>query len=740
MPELLHPGVYALEVPPAVRPIDAVSTSTAAFVGVTDKGPVPGGLLPNGAAAVPPLVTSMTEYERIFGSYRPDSFLTYAIAAFFGNGGKRAYVIRVAGDGAAPAAAGIIQLRAAKPGTWSSLLRITIQDATDGDPAKFDLIVGVPGSGNAVTSIETYKNLSVGVAGNAETKLQTSDFLRLVAQPVTRPGNMAGQLLSGGADGTGGAAATAAVAPLSVEAIYTGAWASDVKVSVQNASNGAAADFDFVVKLKDTEVERFPNLAPGAANPPQPANYGRSVVNAGSAYVNITADFTARPGDAADVALSNGADAPDAVPGTFSSLGYSAANDGGWGNSITAAISDSADRDENNFKLTVFYGGQPVETFAGLTYQGSPTLASGATNPADYGRIIVNSRSEYIAITADFDARPSNTTPLTLLNGSDGGVVGAAGYEGAAATSSTLTGSGLHALDKVTDVNLLAIPGQGDPELVNAGLDYCFNRALQDIFFIGDVGALSPADARRTDAATDVTQQSDVVAFATTGFQGTALDKAAGQFGAVYYPWVWAVDPIGTGINPRILLPPSGFLAGIYARTDNARGVFKAPAGTEAGVSGALAPAVVVNDGDQDQLNPVSINVIRTVPGSGLVVWGTRTIGSDPSWRYIPVRRMAILLRVSIYYGIQWAVFEPNDEPLWSSLRLSIRSFMLTQFRAGAFQGATPDDAFFVKCDSSTTTQSDIDNGIVNILVGFAPLKPAEFVILKLSQKVNQPT
>jgi phage tail sheath protein FI len=167
--------------------------------------------------------------------------------------------------------------------------------------------------------------------------------------------------------------------------------------------------------------------------------------------------------------------------------------------------------------------------------------------------------------------------------------------------------------------------------------------------------------------------------------------------------------------------------------------VFKAPAGTEAGVAGALAPLVGVSDTEQDQLNPVMVNVIRTVPGSGLVVWGTRTIGSDVEWRYIPVRRMAIFLRVSIYYGIQWAVFEPNDEPLWASLRLNIRAFMMTQFRSGAFQGSKPDDAFFVKCDSSTTTQTDIDNGVVNILVGFAPLKPAEFVVLKLSQKVNQP-
>ncbi len=186
-----------------------------------------------------------------------------------------------------------------------------------------------------------------------------------------------------------------------------------------------------------------------------------------------------------------------------------------------------------------------------------------------------------------------------------------------------------------------------------------------------------------------------------SGQLGTPLDKAAGDYGAIYYPWVRGADPIGVGRNPLILLPPSGFMAGIYARTDNSRGVFKAPAGTEAGVVRRTRVATTVSDTEQDQLNPVMVNVIRTVPGSGIVVWGARTIGSDAEWRYIPVRRMAIFLRVSIYYGIQWAVFEPNDEPLWASLRLNIRAFMLTQFRAGAFQGSKPDDAFFVKCDST---------------------------------------
>jgi len=178
----------------------------------------------------------------------------------------------------------------------------------------------------------------------------------------------------------------------------------------------------------------------------------------------------------------------------------------------------------------------------------------------------------------------------------------------------------------------------------------------------------------------------------------------------------------------------------MYARIDARRGVWKAPAGTEANLGGAIGLAANITDTEQDFLNPIGVNVIRSFPASGIVIWGARTLAtrSDPEYRYVPVRRTAIFLEQSLYSGIQWSVFEPNDEVLWASLRLNITAFLLLQFRAGAFQGKTPSEAFFVKCDSSTTTQADIDAGIVNILVGFAPLKPAEFVVLRLSQKAGQ--
>jgi phage tail sheath protein FI len=174
------------------------------------------------------------------------------------------------------------------------------------------------------------------------------------------------------------------------------------------------------------------------------------------------------------------------------------------------------------------------------------------------------------------------------------------------------------------------------------------------------------------------------------------------------------------------------------AQIDSTRGVWKAPAGQEATVTGVQSLVYNVTDLENGDLNPLALNCIRTFPIIGTVVWGARTLdGADAQaseWKYLPVRRTALFIEESLYRGTQWVVFEPNDEPLWSQIRLNVGAFMRSLFRQGAFQGATPQQAYFVKCDSDTTTQNDIDNGIVNILVGFAPLKPAEFVVIKISQ------
>ncbi len=179
-------------------------------------------------------------------------------------------------------------------------------------------------------------------------------------------------------------------------------------------------------------------------------------------------------------------------------------------------------------------------------------------------------------------------------------------------------------------------------------------------------------------------------------------------------------------------------MAGIFSRTDAQRGVWKAPAGLEATLVGVPQLSVPLTDMENGELNPLGINCLRSMPAIGPVVWGSRTLQGDDrlasEWKYIPIRRLALYLEESLYRGTQWVVFEPNDESLWAQIRLNVGAFMHNLFRQGAFQGSTPREAYFVKCDKETTTQNDRNLGIVNIVVGFAPLKPAEFVIIKIQQ------
>jgi hypothetical protein len=209
----------------------------------------------------------------------------------------------------------------------------------------------------------------------------------------------------------------------------------------------------------------------------------------------------------------------------------------------------------------------------------------------------------------------------------------------------------------------------------------------------------------------------------------------------VYYPRTFTPDPLNQN-RPRSLAP-SGTIAGLWARTDTQRGVWKAPAGTDARLRNVQSLARLMTDQENGVLNPLGINCLRTFPVYSNICWGARTLdGADAiasDWKYVPVRRTTLFIEESLYRGTKWVVFEPNDEPLWAQIRLNVGAFMQDLFRKGAFQGTTPRDAYFVKCDGETTTQTDIDNGIVNIEVGFAPLKPAEFVILKIQQIVRRP-
>lgn len=300
-----------------------------------------------------------------------------------------------------------------------------------------------------------------------------------------------------------------------------------------------------------------------------------------------------------------------------------------------------------------------------------------------------------------------------------------AAYQGNAATQT----GGLQVLLKTDLFNLLCIPadtrgGTLPKEVYQDALDVCVRRRAM---LIVD----PPAE---WGSANDIAKDS-AAALTELGLSGPAARNAA-----LFFPRLIESDPALDGALDEF--PPSGAIAGLFARTDGSRGVWKAPAGTDAALAGVQGLSVALTDEENGQLNPLGVNCLRAFPIVGRVAWGSRTLrGADllaDEYKYVPVRRLALYVEESLFRGLKWVVFEPNDEPLWAQIRLNVGAFMNGLFRQGAFQGSTPRDAYFVKCDKETTTQNDINQGIVNVVVGFAPLKPAEFVIIKLQQMAGQ--
>ncbi|MFZ5447970.1 MAG: phage tail sheath subtilisin-like domain-containing protein [Thermodesulfobacteriota bacterium] len=283
-------------------------------------------------------------------------------------------------------------------------------------------------------------------------------------------------------------------------------------------------------------------------------------------------------------------------------------------------------------------------------------------------------------------------------------------------------------LEKYRDVNIICLPGQtwsstAEQAIIDAAVAHA--EKMKSRMVIIDPPANTELKTEK--AVTDL------------GFKPKT-------YSVVYYPWIKVANPFyqaefNPGVPTTLLVAPGAAAAGMWAKIDAKRGVWKAPAGVETSLLGVTSLQYQIEDGEQDQLNPLGINCLRRMPGYGPVIWGTRTLATkaEPEWRYVPVRRTAIMIEQSIYNGIQWAVFEPNDYNLWASLRTNIGAFMDGLFRAGAFQGKTASEAYFVRCGKGDTmTQDDIDRGMVIVIVGFAPLKPAEFVIVRIQQKVAQ--
>jgi phage tail sheath protein FI len=508
-----------------------------------------------------------------------------------------------------------------------------------------------------------------------------------------------------------------------------------------------------------TTADRDKALA--AANAVAAAATGADAATAAANAATAAAAFTTEPEQTAAKVVSDAAQQAAVVAGATAADVTSAANnavvvaapinkatlsvnglnleaksEGAWGNQLRARIDDDVAGPDaaNIFNLLVRDGstGQ-VETLRNVS------VVPG--HPRQVDKVLLN-ESQLVQMTGALPAtKPvAHPDPDPALNETDIWADNAVPTNAAVATSATasdggnldnndFTGSGkegaktgLYALEKADLFNILCIPpylagGDIDTALVGSAAAYCEKRRAMFI-----------VDARASWTTKDAAKS------------GVASIGTSSKNATLFFPRLKQPNPLHSNQIEEFV--PCGAVAGIFSRTDSQRGVWKAPAGLDATLVGVPQLSVPLTDLENGELNPLGVNCLRAMPAAGRVVWGARTLQGDDrlasEWKYIPVRRLALFIEESLYRGTQWVVFEPNDEPLWSQIRLNLGAFMNNLFRQGAFQGSTPRDAYFVKCDKETTTQNDINLGIVNIIVGFAPLKPAEFVIIKLQQMAGQ--
>lgn len=414
-----------------------------------------------------------------------------------------------------------------------------------------------------------------------------------------------------------------------------------------------------------------------------------------------------------------------------------ASSPGTWGDSLRVLVNHDtrdadlppADQDTSLFNLII----NEIDTDTGNILSTETFLNVSASEQSPrFVRDILEQQSSLVRIETLPDGRPDisvldpddNPVPEVATGGGDGLVIV---NENIADNDGDTNNTGMYALRRADLFNLLCIPPLSsdldiDPGTYASAATFC--NAERAILLIDP--SLDWVDVDSAESGVNALRSA------------VGTNNAKNAF--VYFPRIKLADQLRE--NQIREFAPCGAVAGIIARTDTQRGVWKAAAGLDASFSGVRGLSYKLTDDENGRLNPLGLNCIRSFPVFGNIVWGARTLAGANAlaseWKYAPVRRLALFLEESLYRGSQWVVFEPNDEPLWAQIRLNVGAFMQNLFRQGAFQGTTPRDAYLVKCDRETTTQNDINNGIVNIVVGFAPLKPAEFVIIKIQQLAGQ--
>ncbi|HEV8474980.1 MAG TPA: phage tail sheath subtilisin-like domain-containing protein [Methylomirabilota bacterium] len=673
MPEYLAPGVFVEETSFRAKTIEGVSTTTTGFIGAARTGPV---------HLEPDIVTSLGDFEQVYGGGEEldwrdvgtaPNFLWQAVRAFFTEGGRRLYISRVFKPVDVP---GELPARYVPidPDTELAAPRnlgsVAHPSYQDGHARAADVLA----QGLLVRARHP------GAIGNwrvRATLKARGNILGVRVDPITR-----GRQTSVGA--------------LSDRDLV---WVRDV---VSPANDDDVGRFYVAHWNEDEAVWEF-EAVPSGSPPSGPS--GRLTLDAlfpdprldlGDTLRVVTLTLALLSRDGSEE-LGVWADLPVDPQHRFA----------GSGDSIfdRFASAPASAADARLLPLVIARDPSRVASAAdalAILFDGDPLTLLPLTEAERRRRVTV----------ADKLTMGVSTTFL-LDGGNDGARPEAGDYEGEADPNRDYA-LGLKQFEDIEDISIVAAPGS--TWNYNRGYDEDADAIMR--LLIGH------AETMRYRIA--VLDSADGLTIAEVRAMRARLDS---KYAALYYPWVTVLDPIS---RKEIDLPPSGFVAGIYARNDIERGVYKAPANEV--VRLALGFETLLNKGQQEVLNPEGINCFRFFEGRGMRLWGARTISSDPEWKYVNVRRYFVYLERSIDKGTQWAVFEPNGEQLWANVRRTVEDFLLNEWQNGALLGDKPEKAFFVRCDRSTMTQNDLDNGRLICLIGVAPLKPAEFVIFRIGQ------
>ncbi len=753
---LTYPGVYIEEIPSGVRTVTGVASSITAFVGYTMRGDL------NKAVRI----QNFGDFERQYGGLNRDSLVSYSVKQFFLNGGSDAYVVRVSkGSEIAKitlkdhSGTPVLHVMAYSPGIWGNEIGLDVDYNTRNPESEFNLIVTryeTRNNESVPAEVERHINLSMNASSPTYAvdvvktsskliNLERIDGLNFVEKGWCLSGNLStlpdmsecDENISGVLNGDKPFTIRLASIPVDISALFSvlndaitvAGLANQIIVNRANARGEDSQNGNFIKLVANgdpasnerSSIEIFKSPSKTVANKIKLglANGGRE--RDGSSLHRPVVTGTSS-GDLSDILDLNAQ-----ISGSIS---ISVMNKGSLSEILSSTI------------ISI----ESINPGPDLPMKLQEAIRD-VKNPSTKGAIVQLS-GPFLRIVTSADtpnAVISIVDPLNLLFGTNaylnvqqyrlgtgisyGAQIEAVrGLDGGLPTATEILGkpidkTGIYALEDVDLFNILCIPetsiilGPGDPDIaiISEATAFCEQRRA---FFI--------IDPNPRKSKTDIAVWSE--------------KASVSRNAAVFFPQIRISDPLN---EYRFRdMPPSGAIAGIFARTDSQRGIWKAPAGTEAVVNGAQDLSQNLTDMENGPLNQKGVNCIRSFPVYGIIAWGARTrSGADEmadEYKYIPIRRLALYLEESLYRGLKWVVFEPNDEPLWSQIRLNVGAFMQNLFRQGAFQGKTPHDAYFVKCDKETTTQTEVNLGIVNVMVGFAPLKPAEFVVIKIQQMAGQ--